>query len=65
MGTVQAIVALSNLISVALEALSAANQATVVLRQAQAEGWQEGDPRWNQAFSDLDIALEKARARLT
>jgi hypothetical protein len=65
MGTVAAISAISNLLSVALESIAAANAATAVLKQAQAESWPDGDPRWAAAFSTLDAAIAKAQARLT
>ncbi len=65
MGSAQAIAAIANLLSVALEALQSASAANTVLQKAQLESWPEGDPRWAQPFADLDAALEKARARLT
>lgn len=65
MGTAEAIAAVANLISVAIEALQAASQANTVLMQAQSEGWTDADPRWAQPFADLDAALAKAKARLT
>lgn len=64
MGTAEAIAAIANLLSVAIEALQAANQASAVLQQAQTEGWTDTDPRWNQPFADLDAALASAKARL-
>ena len=65
MGTVEAIAAVANLLSVALEAIQSASAATTVLQQAQSEGWTDADPRWAQPFADIDTALAKARARLT
>ena len=65
MGTAAVVTAISQLLSVALEAVSAANAASLILKQAQSENWPDGDPRWAAAFSSLDAALAKANARLT
>lgn len=65
MGTAATIEAIASLLNVAIEALSAVGAATAVLKQAQAEAWPDGDPRWAQPFADIDAALEKAKARLT
>lgn len=64
MGTAEAIAAIANLLSIAIEAVTAASQANTVLQQAQAEGWTDTDTRWTQPFADLDAALAKAKARL-
>lgn len=64
MSTVSVITSISNLLSVALEAIAAANEANAVLQQAQTEGWTDTDSRWDKPFADLDAALAAARARL-
>jgi len=64
MGTAEAIAAIANLISVAIEALNSATQASATLKQAQDEGWADNDPRWHDKFSELDAALAAAKARL-
>jgi hypothetical protein len=65
MGTAAVIASIAQLLSVALEAVQAATAATTTLKQAQAEAWPDGDPRWTQPFADLDAALAKAQGRLT
>lgn len=64
MGTAAIIAAIANLLSVGLEALSSANAAMTVLKQAQDEGWADGDARWADAFKTADAALQAAFDRL-
>jgi hypothetical protein len=65
MGTVTVIEGILSLLSVAQEAMAAATQASTLLNQAHEEKWPDNDPRWKSAFADLDVALDKASARLT
>ncbi len=64
MGTAETVAGIASLLSVALDALQAAQAASGVLQQAQAESWSEDDPRWGGAFQVLDNALAAAKARL-
>lgn len=61
----QTVAAISAALSVALDALAAAQAALPTLTQAQAEGWTPDDPRWTAPFVTLDDALKAAAARLT
>jgi hypothetical protein len=59
------VAAAANLMSVGIEAISAAQTAVQTLRQAQDEQWAPDDPRWAGAFDAADTALNAAIKRLT
>ena len=55
---------IASLTSVALRALEASQQAQIAVRQAQDEGWEDDDPRWEDVFATAHQARSQALGRL-
>ena len=55
---------IASLTSIALRALEAMEKSQSVVKQAQDEGWDDSDPRWNDAFAIAHQARGQALGRL-
>ena len=60
----EALITASQLTSVAIQAMMAAQQAQNILQKAHEEGWTDDDERWASAFKAADDALAQAIDRL-